>query len=48
MNGATGLEPGAIRPEIIVPFFEYTGELAEPTSFMMLTCAKGMPVRIVK
>lgn len=46
MNGATQIRAGAIRPEIIVPFFGYTGELAEPT-FYDVDLRQGMPVRIV-
>ena len=46
MNGATQIRAGAIRPEIIVSFFGYTGELAKPARYDV-DLRKGAEIRIV-
>ena len=46
INGATQIRAGAIRPEIIVPFFDYKGELA-PKVVYDTDLRLGMNVRIV-
>jgi hypothetical protein len=46
INGATQIRAGAIRPEIIVPFTDYKGELAKPAVFDP-DLRVGMDVRII-
>jgi len=46
INGATQIRAGAIRPEVIVPFPDYDGDLADETEFDA-DLRVGMNVRIV-
>ncbi len=46
INGATQIRAGAIRPEIIVPFFDYAGDLA-PQDIYDTDLRLGMDVRVV-
>ncbi|HCW50762.1 MAG TPA: hypothetical protein DGR79_01645 [Clostridiales bacterium] len=46
INGATQIRAGAIRPEIIVPFPEYTGEFAE-TEVFYEDLQEGLRVRVI-
>lgn len=46
MNGATQIRAGAIRPEIIVSFFGYEGELAKPVRYD-IDLKQGAEIRIV-
>ena len=46
MNGATQIRAGAIRPEIIVSFFGYEGELAKPVRYD-IDLRQGAQIRIV-
>lgn len=46
INGATQIRAGAIRPEIIVPFPDYEGELAQPRT-VDEELSVGLRVRVV-
>jgi len=47
INGATQIRAGVIRPEIIIPLEEVSGERAEEEEIQMEGLRPGLPVRVI-
>ncbi len=47
INGATQIRAGVIRPEIIIPMAEATGERVEEEELQMEGLKPGLPVRVI-